>query len=35
VDRRLGVSGAQESDLFLQVLHRARTEAISAGSRPG
>jgi predicted DsbA family dithiol-disulfide isomerase len=35
VDRRLGVSGAQESDLFLQVLHRARTEATFAGSRPG
>jgi predicted DsbA family dithiol-disulfide isomerase len=26
IDRRYGVSGAQESDLFLQVLHHARNE---------
>jgi predicted DsbA family dithiol-disulfide isomerase len=32
IDRRFGVSGAQETDLFLQVLRHARDEAASAAA---
>jgi predicted DsbA family dithiol-disulfide isomerase len=34
VDRRYGISGAQETDRFLEVLHHARNEQTVAAS-PG
>jgi predicted DsbA family dithiol-disulfide isomerase len=34
IDRRFGISGAQESDLFLVALQRAR-DAAAAGAHPG
>jgi predicted DsbA family dithiol-disulfide isomerase len=34
IDRRFGVSGAQETEMFLQVLRHAQDEAATAANRP-